>query len=419
MAEEIQIEIVAPSDGHGAMPFRLGDIELDKKFGDLHPLLDSVDRLRKEWKFQFKLIRHEWGQAHFLTMLTGLLAFLLGSISGELFGGGDAKVSGIEGITSLSGFVFFQLIVSSILWVWFFIQITVNFPIMRGHIINVIIIWCSLFASQIILHVNSPSFPAGADLGMIFMMSVEQEYKELDIAIKYFQETMMKLRYSNIPTIASPHGLTLGGGCELCMHADKVVAAAETYIGLVEFGVGLIPGGGGTKEMTLRTSESFKKNDVELNISRENFLNIAMAKVSESAYQAFGLGIFQKEKDYVVVENKRLLGIAKQEIINIANRGYTKPIKNKEIKVLGKQSLGMFYVGSDSMMSGNYISKHDKKIANKLAYVMSGGDLSEPSYVSEDYLLEIEREAFLSLCGEKKTLERIEYMLKTGKPLRN
>jgi len=263
------------------------------------------------------------------------------------------------------------------------------------------------------------NFSAGADLGMIFMMSVEQEYEELDIAIKYFQETMMKLRYSNIPTIASPHGLTLGGGCELCMHADKVVAAAETYIGLVEFGVGLIPGGGGTKEMTLRTSESFKKNDVELNILRENFLNIAMAKVSESAYQAFGLGIFQKEKDYVVVENKRLLGIAKQEIINIANRGYTKPIKNKEIKVLGKQSLGMFYVGSDSMMSGNYISKHDKKIANKLAYVMSGGDLSEPSYVSEDYLLEIEREAFLSLCGEKKTLERIEYMLKTGKPLRN
>ena len=263
------------------------------------------------------------------------------------------------------------------------------------------------------------NFSAGADLGMIFMMSVEQEYEKLDIAIKYFQETMMKLRYSNIPTIASPHGLTLGGGCELCMHADKVVAAAETYIGLVEFGVGLIPGGGGTKEMTLRTSESFKKNDVELNISRENFLNIAMAKVSESAYQAFGLGIFQKEKDYVVVENKRLLGIAKQEIINIANRGYTKPIKNKEIKVLGKQSLGMFYVGSDSMMSGNYISKHDKKIANKLAYVMSGGDLSEPSYVSEDYLLEIEREAFLSLCGEKKTLERIEYMLKTGKPLRN
>ena len=165
MAEEVQIEIVAPSDEHGAMPFRLGDIELDKKFGDLHPLLDSVDRLRKEWKFQFKLIRHEWGQAHFLTMLTGLLAFLLGSISGELFGGGDANVSGIEGITSLSGFIFFQLIVSSILWVWFFIQLTVNFPIMRGHIINIVIIWGSLFASQIILHVNSPSFPAGADLG--------------------------------------------------------------------------------------------------------------------------------------------------------------------------------------------------------------------------------------------------------------
>lgn len=263
------------------------------------------------------------------------------------------------------------------------------------------------------------NFSVGANIGMIFMMAVEQEYDELNMAIKYFQDTMMRMRYSSVPTIAAPHGMTLGGGCELSMHADKVVAAAETYIGLVEFGVGVIPGGGGSKEMALRASDTFKKGDVELNVLQEYFLTIGMAKVSTSAYEAFDLGVLQKGKDVVVVNKDRQIATAKAYAQLLVAQGYTKPVMRKDVKVLGKQALGMFLVGTDAMEASRYISEHDKKIANKLAYVMAGGDLSEPSYVSEQYLLDIEREAFLSLCTERKTLERIQHMLKTGKPLRN
>lgn len=263
------------------------------------------------------------------------------------------------------------------------------------------------------------NFSVGANIGMIFMMAVEQEYDELNAAIKYFQDTMMRMRYSSIPTVAAPHGMTLGGGCELSMHADMIVAASETYIGLVEFGVGLIPGGGGSKEMAMRASDSFQKNDVELNILQEYFLTIGMAKVSTSGYEAFDLGILQKGKDKIIVNKDRQLATAKAYAKLMNYQGYTKPIKRSDIKVLGKQALGMFLVGTDSMQASKYISQHDQKIANKLAYVMAGGDLSEPSMVSEQYLLDIEREAFLSLCTERKTLERIQHMLKTGKPLRN
>jgi len=263
------------------------------------------------------------------------------------------------------------------------------------------------------------NFSVGANIGMIFMMAVEQEYDELNMAIKYFQDTMMRMRYSSIPTIAAPHGMTLGGGCELSMHADKVVVAAETYIGLVEFGVGVIPGGGGSKEMAMRASDSFRKNDVELNILQEYFLTIGMAKVATSAYEAYDLGILQKGKDVVVVNKDRQIATAKAYAKLLANQGYSMPVRRKDVKVLGKQALGMFLVGTDAMQASKYISEHDKKIANKLAYVMAGGDLSEPTMVSEQYLLDIEREAFLSLCTERKTLERIQHMLKTGKPLRN
>ena len=263
------------------------------------------------------------------------------------------------------------------------------------------------------------NFSVGANIGMIFMMAVEQEYDELNMAIKYFQDTMMRMRYSSIPTIAAPHGMTLGGGCELSMHADKVVAAAETYIGLVEFGVGVIPGGGGSKEMAMRASDSFRKNDVELNILQEYFLTIGMAKVATSAYEAYDLGILQKGKDVVVVNKDRQIATAKAYAKLLANQGYSMHIRRKDVKVLGKQALGMFLVGTDAMQASKYISEHDKKIANKLAYVRAGGDLSEPTKVSEQYLLDLEREAFLSLCTERKTLERIQHMLKTGKPLRN
>lgn len=263
------------------------------------------------------------------------------------------------------------------------------------------------------------NFSVGANIGMIFMMAVEQEYDELNMAIKLFQDTMMRVRYSGVPVVVAPHGMTLGGGCEMSMHADKVVAAAETYIGLVEFGVGVIPGGGGSKEMALRASDLFRKNDVELNVLQEYFLTVAMAKVSTSAYEAYDLGILQHGKDVVVVNKDRQIAEAKKHALIMAEAGYTQPVRRKDVKVLGKQALGMFLVGTDSMEAGHYISEHDKKIANKLAYVMAGGDLSEPTLVTEQYLLDIEREAFLSLCTERKTLERIQYMLTKGKPLRN
>lgn len=262
------------------------------------------------------------------------------------------------------------------------------------------------------------NFSVGANIGMIFMMAVEQEYDELNTAIRLFQDTMMRVRYSAIPVVVAPHGMTLGGGCEMSMHADKVVAAAETYIGLVEFGVGVIPGGGGSKEMALRAADQFHKNDVELNILQEYFLTVAMAKVSTSAYEAYDLGILQ-QKDVIVVNGARQIAEAKKHALIMAEAGYTQPVRRKDIKVLGKQALGMFLVGTDSMEAGNFISDHDKKIANKLAYVMAGGDLSEPTLVTEQYLLDIEREAFLSLCTERKTLERIQFMLTKGKPLRN
>ncbi|WP_442845946.1 3-hydroxyacyl-CoA dehydrogenase/enoyl-CoA hydratase family protein [Leeuwenhoekiella sp. H156] len=274
------------------------------------------------------------------------------------------------------------------------------------------------FAGLVVAN-QGKNFSVGANIGMIFMMAVEQEYDELNAAVKYFQDTCMRLRYSSIPTVVAPHDMTLGGGCEMTLHADRVVAAAESYIGLVEFGVGVIPGGGGSKEMTLRASETYHKDDVELNRLREYFLAIGMAKVSTSAYEAFDTGILKPGKDIVVVNKDRQIAAAKEVAKFMADQGYTKPIERTDIKVLGKQALGAFLVGTDQMNAGKYISDHDKKIANKLAYVMAGGDLSEASYVSERYLLDLEREAFLSLCGERKTLERLEHMIKKGKPLRN
>ena len=256
------------------------------------------------------------------------------------------------------------------------------------------------------------NFSVGANIGMIFMMAVEQEYDELNAAVKYFQDSVMRLRYSSIPTIVCPQAMTLGGGCEMTLHA-------ESYIGLVEFGVGVIPGGGGSKEMALRAADTFEKNDVELNRLQEYFLAIGMAKVSTSAYEAYDTGILKHGKDIVVVNKKRQIAIAKQQARMMADLGYTQPVKRTDVKVLGKQAMGMFLVGTDSMEAGKYISEHDKKIANKLAYVMAGGDLSEPNYVSEQSLLDLEREAFLSLAGERKTLERLQHMIQKGKPLRN
>jgi 3-hydroxyacyl-CoA dehydrogenase len=263
------------------------------------------------------------------------------------------------------------------------------------------------------------NFSAGANVGMIFMMAVEQEYDELNFAIKTFQNTMMRVRYSSIPVVVAPHNLALGGACEMSLHSDKVVAHAETYMGLVEFGVGLIPGGGGTKEFAVRLSDELQEGDIELNNFRERFLTIGQAKVSTSAHEAFDLGYLRKGKDLVVVSRNRLLAEAKANCIELAEEGYTKPVPRKDIRVLGKQALGLAYLGANSMQVGNYISEHDTKISQKLAWVLCGGDLSSPTLVSEQYLLDLEREAFLSLCGERKTLERLQSIITGGKVLRN
>ena len=263
------------------------------------------------------------------------------------------------------------------------------------------------------------NFSVGANLMLVLMLAMEQEWDELELAVRTFQQTVMRVRYSDIPVVVAPHGMTFGGGCEITLHADKVVAAAETYIGLVEFGVGLIPAGAGTKELTLRVSDSLVEGDVEVNRYREAFLTIAMAKVATSAHEAFDLGFFKEGRDVVVLNKDRQIAVAKRHARQMADDGYTRPLKRKDIRVLGQEILGLFMVGSHSMWAGQYISEHDMKIANKLGYVMAGGDLSGPQNVTEDYLLDLEREAFLSLLGERKTLERIEHMLKTGKPLRN
>jgi len=266
---------------------------------------------------------------------------------------------------------------------------------------------------------DAPNFSVGANLMMIAMLAMDQEYDELDIAIRQFQQTTMRCRYSAIPVVSAPHGMTLGGGCEVTMHSDAVVASAETYIGLVEVGVGLIPAGGGTKELTLRTSDSFKNGDPMLQTLQDNFLSIAMAKVATSAQEAFDLNLMRKNKDRVVVNSKRVIAEAKQDVLKLSEEGYTQNAHRNDITVLGRTGLGTLTVGVESFVAGGYISAHDAVIAKKVAYVMCGGDLSAVTTVNEQYLLDLEREAFLSLCGEKKTLERIQAMLTTGKPLRN
>jgi len=263
------------------------------------------------------------------------------------------------------------------------------------------------------------NFSAGANVGMIFMLAIEQEYDELDMAIRLFQNTMMRARYSSVPVVIAPHGLALGGACELSLHADKVCPAAETYTGLVELGVGLIPGGGGTKEFVLRASDEMHEDEPETVTLKSRFLNIATAKVATSAHEGFSLGIYRKGLDEVVMNQGRRIAEAKKSVIEVFDSGYTTPVQRKDIKVLGRSALGALYAGIHAMKTANYATEHDSVVAKKLAYVMCGGDLSEPTLVSEQYLLDLEKEAFLSLCGEKKTLERIQSVLKSGKPVRN
>ena len=263
------------------------------------------------------------------------------------------------------------------------------------------------------------NFSAGANVGMIFMLAIEQEYDEMEMAIRMFQNTMMRARYSAVPVVVAPHGLALGGACELSLHSDKVCAAVETYTGLVELGIGVIPGGGGTKEFTMRASDEMHEDEPETITLKNRFLNIATAKVATSAQEAFGLGVYRKGHDQVVMNPGRRIFEAKKSVIEIFDSGYTMPVQRTDVKVLGRSALGALYAGIHGMVQANYATEHDALCAKKLAYVMCGGDLSEPTLVSEQYLLDLEREAFLQLSGEKKTLERIQSVLKSGKPLRN
>lgn len=266
---------------------------------------------------------------------------------------------------------------------------------------------------------DAAQFSAGANVGMIFMLAIEQEYDELDMAIRMFQNTMMRARYSSIPVVVAPHGLTLGGACELSLHSDKVCAAAETYIGLVELGVGLIPGGGGTKEFVLRAADEMHEDEPETITLKNRFLSIATAKVATSAKEGFEMGVFRKGLDEVVMNQGRRISEAKKSVIEIYDSGYVAPAQRNDVKVLGRSALGALLAGINGMKTAGYATEHDSVVAKKLAYVMCGGDLSEPTFVTEQYLLDLEREAFLSLCGEKKSLERIQSVLKGGKPVRN
>ncbi len=265
---------------------------------------------------------------------------------------------------------------------------------------------------------NAKNFSVGANLMMVGMMAFQQQFDMLNIAVAQFQNTVMRCRYSSIPVVAATQGYVFGGACEMSMHCDAVAASAESYIGLVEVGVGLLPGGAGTKEFALRASDAYFDGDVQIPTLINKFKTIAMASVATSAHEGYQYGYLLKEKDDVIVHKHLAIHEAKQKVIELSDR-YVTPIQRKDVRVLGRTGLAALYVAAHSLQRGNYASEHDIKIAKKIAWVLCGGDLSEESRVSEKYLLDLEREAFLSLCGEPKTMERIQHMLEKGKPLRN
>ena len=265
---------------------------------------------------------------------------------------------------------------------------------------------------------NATNFSVGANIMMIGMLAFQQEFDELNQAVSYFQQTSMRLRYSSIPVVLATQGYVFGGGCEFAMHSDAVIASAESYIGLVEAGIGVIPGGGGTKEFAVRASDAFFEGDVQIPTLIEKFKTIAQAQVSTSASEAFNLGYLQHVKDTVVTNKDRAIADAKKKVLDLADN-YVPKAPRKDILVLGRTGLSALYVAAHTLLLGHYASEHDIKIAKKIAFVLCGGDLTGAQRVSEQYLLDVEREAFLSLCGEPKTLERIQYMLQNNKPLRN
>lgn len=265
---------------------------------------------------------------------------------------------------------------------------------------------------------QAENFSVGANIMLLLLGIQEGEWDEVGMSVRQFQNANMNLRYSPKPVVVAPQGMALGGGCEITMHGDRARAAAESYIGLVEVGVGLIPGGGGVKELVLRAVEDATADEDLFPRIRKVSETIAMARVSTSAVEARELG-FLRETDPITMNRDRLIEDAKQTALAMVSEGYTQPHPRTDIPVLGAPALSAIKLAIHMMVRGGFISEYDAHVARKLAYIITGGDLSHKTLVSEQYLLDLEREAFVSLCGEKQTQERIQHMLKTGKPLRN
>ncbi|HXW57552.1 MAG TPA: 3-hydroxyacyl-CoA dehydrogenase NAD-binding domain-containing protein [Candidatus Cybelea sp.] len=266
---------------------------------------------------------------------------------------------------------------------------------------------------------QAPNFSVGANLMLLLIGAQEGEWDDIHLAVRQFQRCNMAIKYAPGPVVVAPQGMALGGGCEICLHGARIHAAAETYLGLVETGVGLIPAGGGTKEMLIRANEHAAGGaDLDLfHALRPIFETMAMAKVSRSAEEARALG-YLRPSDLISMNRERQVADAKQTALALVRAGYHPPAP-AEVRVLGQEFLAAAKLGVHMMVRGEYATEHDAVVARKLAYILAGGGVTLPQAVPEQYLLDLEREAFVSLCGERKTQERIAHTLKTGKPLRN
>jgi len=266
---------------------------------------------------------------------------------------------------------------------------------------------------------QAPNFSVGANLMLVLIAAQEGEWDDIHMAVRQFQRCNMAIKYAPCPVVAAPQGMALGGGCEISLHSSRIHAAAEAYIGLVETGVGLIPGGGGTKEMLIRANEhAAGAEDLDLfHALKPVFQNIAMAKVSTSGEEARSLG-FLRPADRIAMNRDRQVADAKETALALVRAGYHPPAP-PEIRVLGEEFLAAAKLAIHSLVRGEFATEYDGVVGRKLAGILAGGSITAPQTVSEQYVLDLEREAFVSLCGERKTQERIAHTLKTGKPLRN
>jgi 3-hydroxyacyl-CoA dehydrogenase len=273
---------------------------------------------------------------------------------------------------------------------------------------------------------DAANFSVGANIMLLLMAAQDGEWDEVDMMVRQFQNMTQLIKFSSRPVVAAPFGLALGGGCEVSLHAASRQPHAELYMGLVEAGIGLLPGGGGCKEMTLRAVDAAQSvrpegrgESVELmEAMKMAFETVAMAKVSTSAFEARGLG-FVSRSDQITMNRERVLSDAKAHALELARAGYRAPLPRTDIPAPGENILATLKLGVHLLRQGEFISDHEVTIATKVAEVMCGGALTPGTPMSEQYLLDLEREAFKSLCGERKTQERIQFTLKTGKPLRN